>query len=182
MRLFVGIELSGELKQTLLEFQSKLKELGVRGLWKSVENFHITLEFLGEIDPNAVPLLKEVLSKGTKNIKPFNLYLGGVGAFPSFRRPHTLWTAVGGDLKELQRLRDDVHLELSKNGFELEERKFKPHITLASRPVLDDIDLSAIQSIKLGEFLVEDVILFESRAVRGKRVYTDLHRQNLLGG
>jgi len=31
MRLFIGINLPNEIKQTLLEFQSELRQLGVRG-------------------------------------------------------------------------------------------------------------------------------------------------------
>ena len=57
--------------------------------------------------------------------------------------------------------------------------KFTPHITLASRPKLTDLDLSVVQAKKLGEFMVEEVVLFESRAICGKRIYMDLHRISL---
>lgn len=176
MRLFIGVDLSDELKQALLEFQFELRQLGVKGSWKSQENFHITLEFLGEIEPNTIHTLTETLSKVVRNHNPFTLNIGGLGAFPTFKRPHTLWTAVGGSLYELNRLRDELHLELAKKGFLLEDRQFKPHLTLASRPELDNLDLSVVQTKKLGEFLVAEVVLFESKAIQGKRIYTDLFR------
>jgi 2'-5' RNA ligase len=179
MRLFVGINLPNEIKQTLLEFQSELRQLGVRGGWKSQENFHITLEFLGELDLKHIPTLRGILTKVAKNNKPFKLNIGGLGAFPSINRAHTLWTSIGESLDELNRLRDEIHTELAKNGFVLEDRRFNPHITLASRPKLDDADLSVVHTKELGEFLVDKVVLFESKALHGKRIYTDLYTHSL---
>lgn len=179
MRLFIGIDLPGEIKQTLLEFQSELRHHGVDGLWKSEENFHITLEFLGELDYNALPIITETLSKGVCKHTHFRLNIGGLGAFPSFKRPHTLWTGVGGSLSELDQLRDEIHVELTRNGFILEDRKFKPHITLASRPKLCNIDLSVFHTKKLVEFIVKEVVLFESRAIGGKRTYMNLFSTSL---
>ncbi|GAB6151880.1 RNA 2',3'-cyclic phosphodiesterase [Desulfosporosinus burensis] len=179
MRLFIGVDLPTKIKQALLEFQSELRHLGVNGSWKSQDSLHITLEFLGELDSTMIPVLTETLTKVASNYSSFELNLGGVGGFPSLKRPHTLWTALNGGLTELNRLRDDLHLELKKKGFELEERQFKPHITLVSRPKLDNIDLSVVHIKKLGEFRVAEVVLFESRAIGGKRVYIDLYRADL---
>lgn len=179
MRLFMGVDLPTEIKQALLGFQSELRLLGVNGSFKSQDNFHITLEFLGELDDSKIPALTDTLSKVASNYKPFELNIVGLGAFPTFKRPHTLWTAVNGCLTELNRLRDDLHHELKNKGFELDERQFKPHITLVSRPKLDNIDFSVVQTKKLGEFMVTEVVLFESRAIRGKRVYVDLYRAGL---
>jgi len=181
MRLFVGLDLPAETKHALLQFQSKLRELGVNGSWKLEDNLHITLEFLGELDHSSIPTVTQTLLKVTSNYRPFKLNISGVGAFPSLKRPHTLWTALNGSLSELNRLRDDLHRELTNIGFKLDERKFKPHITLASRPKLDNIDLSVLQTKKLGEFRTSQVVLFESSATNGKIVYTDLFRADLEG-
>lgn len=179
MRLFIGIELPLELKESLLQFQSELKSHGVNGYWKSQENFHITLEFLGELEREKIGLVKEILFKAAKNNPPFKVSLGGIGAFPSFKHPHTLWTALGGSLDGLHRLRDDIHNDLAESGFNLENRQFKPHITLASRPVLAEADLSSVCPRVLGEFTVSEVALFESSVILGKRVYTALHKASL---
>ncbi|MDR3601930.1 MAG: RNA 2',3'-cyclic phosphodiesterase [Desulfosporosinus sp.] len=176
MRLFVGVDLPAKMKQALLEFQFELRQLGVDGLWKSLDNFHITLEFLGEVDYNKISMLIEILTQVASNYKPFELTIGGLGAFPSLKQPHTLWTAVNGSLTELNQLKEVLHHELKTKGFELDERLFKPHITLASRPKLNNSDFSVVWTRSLGNYMVSEVVLFESKALRGKRVYTDLHR------
>ncbi len=179
MRVFMGIDLPAALKQVLCEFQAEIKDLGVKGSFKSQENFHITLEFLGEIDPAAKPVLMDVLSCVVRKHRPFLLHIGGIGAFPSFRRPHTLWTAVDGDLRELNKLRDELHDELENRGFVLEKRTFRPHLTIVSHPRLGVADLSSIRTKQLGEFLVVEVILFESKLNEGKRIYEALHTVGL---
>ncbi|MPM57824.1 RNA 2',3'-cyclic phosphodiesterase [bioreactor metagenome] len=179
MRLFIGIDLPEELKRELLGFQTELKTLGVKGLWKAQDNFHITLEYLGELDPSTVPLLSETLSQVARKHPSFRLNVGGLGSFPSFKRPHTLWTSVGGSLKELNILRDELHHELAQKRFALEDRPFKPHLTLASRPELDGLDTASAQAKQLGEFVVAEVVLFESKVIRGKRIYTHIFEERL---
>jgi len=179
MKVFMGIDLPDELKRALYDFQSEIRNLGVSGSYKSQENFHITLEFLGEVDCAAQPVLIEVLSGVASKHKPFLLNIGGIGVFPSFRRPHTLWTSVDGDLSELNKLRDDLHLELANKGFLLEKRQFTPHLTIISHPKLAAVDFSGIRAKKLGEFMVTEIVLFESRAVGGKRIYEALYKAGL---
>ena len=176
MRLFIGIELPVDLKRNILDFQSELKNMGVRGAWKPPDNLHITLEFLGEILPDRIMVLREVMQKAVSNCGPFRLRIGGLGAFSSWKRPHTLWTAVSGDFSDLQRLQIILHNGLKQEGFSLEERLFKPHITLASRPEWGEKDFSLLKNKVLGEWQVRELILFESKAVRGKREYLDLIR------
>lgn len=179
MRLFIGIDLPKDLKQSLLQFQSELRHLGVNGFWKSEDNFHITLEFLGELGSEVIPVITESLISVTGNHKSFKLAIGGLGAFPTFKRPHTLWTSVGGSLDDLNQLRDGIHAKLAENGFKLESRTFKPHITLASRPNVYDIELLDLQTKKLGEFTVERVTLFQSTVLQGKLTYTSLIQKSL---
>ncbi|AKL96850.1 3'-5' RNA ligase LigT [Clostridium aceticum] len=179
MRLFIGIDLPDKMKQNLFQLQSELRGYGVKGSWKAIENLHITLEFLGELESDAIPILTNSLSKVTSNHKPFNLSIKGLGAFPSLKKPNILWSALEENLILLHHLRDELHTELIKSGYNLEERPFKPHITLVSRPKLEAVDLAEFHTKKIGEFTVKDVVLFESRHIKGKLTYIDLFRVNL---
>ena len=176
MRTFVGIELPDKMKRNLLALQSQLKQHGVHGSWKSAENFHITLEFLGDLEPDAVPMITDTLSKVARNQKPFSLTIGGLGAFPSFKRPHTLWAAVGDGSNELCSLREKIHRSLTRSGLVLEKRNFVAHVTLSSRPKLDNKDLTFFMNKEIGRLDVEDVVLFESRIIEGKRMYPVLFK------
>jgi len=172
MRLFVGIDLPEQLKETMVEFQSELRQLGVRAAWKAPENFHLTLEFLGEHEPGSIAVISRALVQGAVASSPFLLNIGGLGAFPNLARPRVLWTGVGGRLPELNQLQANIHRELLESGFTLDNRNFKSHITLAARPDLPEINFVNLKKKILGEFLVTEFALIESRAIRGKRIYT----------
>jgi 2'-5' RNA ligase len=176
MRLFVGIDLPGQLKETLVGFQSELKQLGVKAFWKSQENFHLTLEFLGELESSKVPIIHNALIKGAGRSKPYHLKVVGLGAFPSLIRPRVLWTGIGGNLIELNKLQANIHHELLDSGFTLENRAFKSHITLASRPELPKTNLANFKEKVFGEFPVSDFALIESKVIRGKRIYTAIKK------
>ncbi|MDR3585929.1 MAG: hypothetical protein P4L59_11490 [Desulfosporosinus sp.] len=54
----------------------------------------------------------ESLTKIASTYKPFGLTIGGLGGFPSLNQAHTLWTAVSGNLAELNQLNHDLHMNL----------------------------------------------------------------------
>jgi len=134
---------------------------------------------LGELDLSNIQILTNRLTKVAENSKSFKVDIGGLGGFPNIKRPHTLWTAIGRSLPELKKLRNELHNELANWGLVLEERKYKPYISLASRPKLEGIDLSEVLFKKLGEFIIVEVVLFESKVINGSIVYNDLHRASL---
>lgn len=81
MRAFIGIGMQTEIIEKIYEFQSMLREYTIEGKWTNKENFHITLKFLGEIQPEFVSQIEETVKKATKGIKPFYLRFSEVGFF-----------------------------------------------------------------------------------------------------
>ena len=79
MRLFIAIQLSDDIKKTLVASMHDLKKQGVEGNYVPAQNLHLTLAFIGECDDPAkvrgvigsVPLPQIRLSisgKGTSEI------------------------------------------------------------------------------------------------------------------
>ena len=48
MRLFIAINLSDEMKNSLISAQNTMYDRGIRGNFTSEENMHLTLAFIGE--------------------------------------------------------------------------------------------------------------------------------------
>lgn len=174
MRLYIGINLPPDVKQSLFKSQLQLKKLGVKGSWKVPEDFHITLEFLGELPPESVPALIQIMKAVISEKKTFRLHIDKLGAFPSFHRIQILWAGVGGDLEKLDEIWNEMHEELGMNGFPLQKAPFIPHITLLSRPKAMVPELASFPLRRKKKFTVTEVILFESKVEDGKRVYPHL--------
>jgi 2'-5' RNA ligase len=98
--------------------------------WIQPGNAHITLHFLGNIDPAQTELLRIALRAPIAEHAGFDLRTANLGVFPNVKRPRVLWLGLYGPAHRLQTLHDDVGNVLESLEFETEEREFHPHITI----------------------------------------------------
>ncbi|MEU8761497.1 RNA 2',3'-cyclic phosphodiesterase [Streptomyces sp. NPDC048659] len=95
--------------------------------WNRIEDWHLTLAFLGELPVAAVPPLRAPLAALAAARAPLALALRGGGHFDE----RVLWSGVDGDLEGLHRLADDVRALVRACGIPYEGRPLRPHLTLA---------------------------------------------------
>src|SRR3546814_757709 len=124
MRLFVALALPDHLRSRLAELCSGLP--GAR--WVAPENLHLTLRFIGEVDGRDAEDIDVALSG--IHLPRFAIALSGVGEFGDGRRLRSVWVGVeASDM--LDRLHAKVEQAVQRAGQPPEQRKFKPHVTLA---------------------------------------------------
>ncbi|MFC1753088.1 RNA 2',3'-cyclic phosphodiesterase [Thermoproteota archaeon] len=135
-RLFVAVDVSEEIVAHLKELQQGLKELVGEKQFKFVDDAHLTLLFLGEIEEEKIDSIKEAL--GNIEFNKFELSLTDLGVFPSEDYVKVVWLGVDQD-KELMDLQKEMKANLS--FLELRnDREFHPHLTMARVKYLDDDD------------------------------------------
>jgi 2'-5' RNA ligase len=130
MRLFFAAELDSHLADDLEQAVTPLRALEPGLAWVAPDKRHLTLRFLGEVDEAALPDLIATTDSLAATHRPFDMELGGVGAFPSLRRARVVWIGVQQEPR-LELLHHDLELALEPLGYELEGRPFRPHVTLA---------------------------------------------------
>jgi RNA 2',3'-cyclic 3'-phosphodiesterase len=128
-RLFVAIGLPESVRNELEKLQKQLQPFARDAKWVNVSGIHLTLKFLGYVDPVQIPEITEALSGSVKAQSSVSINARGCGFFPNARRPNVLW--VGIDSPELAPLQQNVEEAMAKLGFEKENRAFSPHLTLA---------------------------------------------------
>jgi RNA 2',3'-cyclic 3'-phosphodiesterase len=127
-RLFVALELPPYVREAISRFQRAYRK--APGLsWTSPEKLHVTLAFLGEVDPRRQKELAARLPQ--VQVHPFFLGLAGLGVFPRKGRPQVLWVGVEKPDPRLFQLHGKVEQVLLDLGFEPERRRYSPHVTLA---------------------------------------------------
>lgn len=133
MRLFFATSIAPDAVRAVTELQKALrKRWGDPGIrWVSPDQLHYTLQFLGEIDDVLLPEVKEAASRALPGSMRFTLELSGIGGFPGHNAPRVIWVGATRGGNELGVLASRLGRELRYVGFELEERPFKPHLTLA---------------------------------------------------
>ncbi|MFD5325171.1 RNA 2',3'-cyclic phosphodiesterase [Streptomyces sp. NPDC127092] len=95
--------------------------------WNRIEDWHITLAFLGELPVTAVPPLRAALAGLAAGRRPLELALRGAGHFDE----RVLWSGVEGDLEGLHLLTSDVRAVVKDRGIPYVDRPLRPHLTLA---------------------------------------------------
>lgn len=123
-RLFIGIELAETLKRAALEAQ----HLYPAPRWQTAAQLHLTLRFLGAVEPERLSALESVLRH--VRVEPFELAIAGVGCFGDTDSPKILWAGVAPN-EPLQRLRTQIDLGLLGCGLPRPTSPYCPHITLA---------------------------------------------------
>ena len=124
-RLFVGLGLPDTLTRAAGELQGGLR--GAR--WLDADGLHLTLAFIGEVDPSAQRRIEDALAR--VEAPPLAaVALHGLGHYPPRGAPRALW-AGASPARELGSLARAVRRALNRAGFPPEQRKFAPHITIA---------------------------------------------------
>jgi RNA 2',3'-cyclic 3'-phosphodiesterase len=130
VRLFLAINLIPEVRRELAAATAELRDCAPELSWVSEPLLHLTLKFLGDQPPERVDDIQAALAGVAGRHRELLMTLGGIGAFPNFRRARVVWIGVGQDPR-LEFLHHDVEVACEALGFEVEGRPFRPHLTLA---------------------------------------------------
>lgn len=130
VRLFLAINLAPTVRQAIIDATASLRDVAPSLGWVDEGRVHLTLKFLGEQGESVVEAMAGALNDVARRHRPFSVPLGGIGAFPNFRRARVVWMGVERDPR-LELLHHDVEVACESLGFEVEGRPFRPHLTLA---------------------------------------------------
>ncbi len=172
MRVFYAVTLNQATKEKLAEYRDMVAENSIKGSYTSLNNFHLTLEFIGEIEQNRLALLIDALHKLKNFPKELDIYKLG-----SFKRKNKeiVWAGIKRN-EELILLQKELRKLLSNSGFNFDNRDYTPHITLGRQIVrqqpLENIEFERIKGP------VKSIALMESKRVDGELVYGVIEEMN----
>lgn len=181
IRVFLGIELSACIREKLFCLQQQLKKTLPSINWVRQESLHLTLKFLGDVEPSIISQLRSALEPLGAKRGGFSLAVQGVGVFPQGEHPRVLWVRLTGDVHVLQELVLEAEAALEPLGFPPQEKVFHPHLTLArikrenaavGAALLESGVLDSDQN--LGTLPIERFTLFRSDLDSSGAMYTAL--------
>ena len=158
-RLFVGLKIPEDIREELLSLCSGLENVR----WVKKENFHITLQFIGEVQKSYLDDLVQSLSE--IRFSQFDLTLNGINFFNSTRFIRSIWTGIR-EKENLIKLHSKINISIEKAGISFKRRKFMPHVSIArftrqsGSRFQDYIERNALFSSR--SFTIENFTLFES--------------------
>lgn len=112
--------------------------------WVPHEQWHVTLAFYGEVDDAKAARLQEALARAAARSRPFRIRVAGAGTFPrQSRKARVLWLGLDGEVEAMNRLGDKCAGAGRRARITMEERAFRPHLTLA-RARREPVDATAL--------------------------------------
>lgn len=174
MRLFIAILLSKSIIGKIHERELRLSQL-CNINFVPPQNLHVTLNFIGETNR-----VQEIINIIDDICAPkFEYKIKGLG---HFRRNDgdILWTGIE-DKSAIEKIQQQLTQGLLSNGFKIESRSFKPHITLARRVNISDNNYYTAKQIFCTALTAyaKRISLMKSERKNNKMVYTEIYGKDL---
>lgn len=190
MRTFIAVNLEQDIRTEVERLQRDLKNMTSGFRWVKSELLHITLKFLGDIDPAAVSNISRAMDLVTHNHTSFTLSFAGMGAFPTWKKPRIVWIGMGKGASEMTALALDIDKALQEVAWENDKEQgqkkggkkdiFKPHLTLGRAKNNETAHISRdilnIEWRSAGTLCVDGFFLMESNLFPSGPVYRPVRK------
>ncbi|MGZ3773220.1 MAG: RNA 2',3'-cyclic phosphodiesterase [Pseudobdellovibrionaceae bacterium] len=185
-KLFIAINATDPLSKSFEPIYKKLKinadKQSISVKWVPLDNFHITLNFLGMQNQNKIPAIEQAMTEACSQLSSFNIKIEDISAYSNEHDARVIWLGV-------QKKKNFADLKLSLENILLEkklllqpdEREFAPHLTIGrlrnARSVKDMI--SPFKRKSFGKIHVTELVLYESQLRGSYPIYIPLFRCQL---
>ncbi|MDB6022183.1 MAG: 2-5 ligase [Pedosphaera sp.] len=132
LRIFIALAVSTTVKDAVRCLQNELREQLPDNVvrWTRPEQFHLTLNFLGNIAAENVEELVETVRGVCRDFGPIVLRAEKMGFFPLKGPPRVIWISMQDERKELPRLQRTIAAATARFIAQNEESDFTGHLTI----------------------------------------------------
>jgi 2'-5' RNA ligase len=178
IRVFFAIDFPPGFKTTLSENLSELKFFYKNAVrWIKPDNFHITLHFLKQFDPEDMVKLKQLVMDEMKKINPFTIEFNTIELFPNSHHPKYISLHVEPNEK-LSQLVQLIGQSIKTLNYPIDGRQFRAHVSLG-RILQRQIPAFPEMVFPKLDVKIKEVVLFQSEPTTEGSSYTPLTRISL---
>ncbi|MDF1537435.1 MAG: RNA 2',3'-cyclic phosphodiesterase [Candidatus Thorarchaeota archaeon] len=178
VRVFLSVDIDDDdLLSRIQLLQSQLDSQSARMKLVERENIHFTWRFIGDTPMKKVNAIYSELNH--LELVPFDIVIGGIGSFPSIRRPRIIWVGVKHNTELVVNLKNQTDSLLAKLGYKIEKKKFIPHATIARVRAVNNHDgifenLQSLSDETVGRMSVNGIRMTKSTLTSSGPIYETL--------
>lgn len=178
MRVFIGIEFDSDVKEYLHSIQSIIKPGIIKGDFTRLENFHLTTKYIGHVTEDELDQLEDIIDEVCEELHAFDIKINGIG---SFEKKHSsiVWVGILEGKTDLSNLFHKIERKTVLKGFQKEERKYRPHITLGKKIVFSPYTRTEYIPRYENIVSIKKITLFLSERIDGVLTYTPIYENQL---
>jgi len=163
-RVFIALNLPSDIKTRIIGLLNKLSQKCKGVKWVKSDGLHLTLHFLGDLNEEQIEQVKLTMQSMGGKFKQLQFKTTKINAFPNLTIPRVIFLDCqqtnGNSVLKLQKLLGE---KLTRLGFTIDQRPWRPHITLGrvkGKPSLNFTLISLPQtSFALATFELMESIL-----------------------
>lgn len=173
MRIFIALNIPQKTKDNLERSSRQFAEFSVKGNYVPKQNYHITLHFLGEAAESSLIYVQSAMD-AVKDMPAPNL---SVSQFVAIRAGDVLCAKLRGS-KQLTELHEKLGGILEENGFAVEHRAYRPHVTVARKYGFNMPFSEVVKNVQVYNmpFDATELVLYESTLGKDGATYRELYK------
>ena len=178
MNHFLALRLDDGARDRLAVVAARLQEWQLPATWLHPDDYHLTLVFLGDLEPDEAQFLPHAIDLVAGSLRRPALRFAGLGAGGGRTEPRAVFAGV----EDLEAACAGMHRDLSEAVDQPSESRFAPHVTLCRPHFASQRELNALGPGRRWPDLLEangladwgacattDLVLYVSRPERGTR-------------
>ncbi|MEE9391381.1 MAG: RNA 2',3'-cyclic phosphodiesterase [Planctomycetota bacterium] len=185
IRCFVAVTIDAAISRRLEREIGYFQLAGADVKWVPRDSFHLTVSFLGDLEPELLIDVEEQLEEAAQGVARMKMMVRGVAALPDLDRPRVIAAGFDGDLDKFKNLQRDLKGRFRSLGIRADKKIFAAHVTLGrvrGDRHLDELKTRLAKSLnrRFGMLSVTGVELYMSDQGPKGPIYTPLKRFSLI--
>ena len=180
---FWAVRLPNDVKQSIYEPFNEMKSIFPFKRWVHKEDYHITLAFLGAVDPAKLNETINIVGDSIQSEESFPLQIEEINIFGNKKSPRVFLAGINHE-ERLHQLQENVYRQCIQAGYSLDTRAYHPHITLARKWAGSNFTHDLLQKYNPFDtpisFIVKDVVLYQTHLEKSPK-YEQIATFSLLG-
>lgn len=159
MRVFIALNIPDKMRDNFERSASQFKDLATGGNFTKKENYHVTLHFLGNVEPSNLIYIQSAMDA----IKDLPAPRLAISQFAVLRASNVVCARFNKNAN-LTNLHDILADNLDKMGFTVEHRAYRPHVTMIRKYAfsLPFSEVTKSVTVYNKPFDAPEVVLYES--------------------
>lgn len=176
MRVFIALNIPDKTRDNLERSASQFKDLATGGNFTKKENYHVTLHFLGNVEPSDLIYVQSAMD-GVKNLPAPKL---AISQFAVLRASDIVCARFNKNADLIQ-LHEALGNKLEEAGFNVEHRAYRPHVTMIRKYAfsLPFSEVTKNVTVYNKPFDAPEVVLYESVFEKDGVRYNPLYKVTL---
>lgn len=176
MRVFVALKLPDKTKDNLARSAEQLRHFDCGGSFIPKDNYHVTLHFLGEVAASDLIYVQSAMDAVADMPAP----TVAISQLSVLRASDIVCAKFRKD-KMLTELHEALAQKLEEQGFTVEHRAYRPHVTLVRKYKFSLPFSEVTKSVDVynAPFVADEIVLYQSELTKFGAVYTPLYTVKL---